>query len=86
MSFLCTYAVHLSMKRLYEKVSFLSALTLFYEIELRGCTGSFSYLERLLAKWRRPKGANVVTFCIKPRGLRNDGRFHIRTGRCEALT
>ena len=26
---------------------------LLYEIKLRGYTGSFSHLERLLAKWRR---------------------------------
>ena len=33
----------------------------FYEIKLRGYTGSFSHLERLLAKWRRANDAKVVT-------------------------
>ena len=34
---------------------------LLYEIKLRGYTGSFSHLERLLAKWRRANDAKVVT-------------------------
>ena len=34
---------------------------LFYEIELRGYSGSFSHLERLLAKWRRATDPKVVT-------------------------
>jgi transposase len=34
---------------------------LLHEIKLRGYTGSFSHLERLLAKWRRARGAKVVT-------------------------
>lgn len=34
---------------------------LLHEIKLRGYTGSFSHLERLLAKWRRASGAKVVT-------------------------
>jgi transposase len=34
---------------------------LFYEIKLRGYSGSFSHLERLLAKWRRANDAKVVT-------------------------
>ena len=32
-----------------------------YEIKFRGYTGSFSHLERLLAKWRRANDAKVVT-------------------------
>jgi transposase len=32
-----------------------------HEIKLRGYTGSFSHLERLLAKWRRANDAKVVT-------------------------
>ena len=35
---------------------------LLYEIKLRGYSGSFSHLERLLAKWRRANDAKVVTF------------------------
>jgi len=35
---------------------------LLHEIKLRGYTGSFSHLERLLAKWRRARDAKVVTF------------------------
>jgi transposase len=34
---------------------------LLHEIKLRGYTGSFSHLERLLAKWRRANDAKVVT-------------------------
>jgi transposase len=34
---------------------------LLYEIKLRGYTGSFSHLERLLAKWRRANDCKVVT-------------------------
>jgi Transposase/zinc-finger of transposase IS204/IS1001/IS1096/IS1165 len=34
---------------------------LLYEIKLRGYTGSFSHLERLLAKWRRANDTRVVT-------------------------
>jgi transposase len=34
---------------------------LLYEIKLRGYTGSFSHLERLLAKWRRANDRKVVT-------------------------
>ena len=34
---------------------------LFHEIMLRGYTGSFSHLERLLAKWRRARDAKIVT-------------------------
>ena len=34
---------------------------LLYEIKLRGYSGSFSHLERLLAKWRRANDAKVVT-------------------------
>lgn len=30
---------------------------LLHEMKLRGYTGSFSHLERLLAKWRRARGA-----------------------------
>ena len=33
---------------------------LLHEIKLRGYTGSFSHLERLLAKWRRARDAKVV--------------------------
>ena len=33
---------------------------LLYEIKLRGYSGSFSHLERLLAKWRRANDAKVV--------------------------
>ena len=36
-------------------------LELLYEIKLRGYTGSFSHLERLLAKWRRANDTRVVT-------------------------
>ena len=34
---------------------------LLYEIKVRGYTGSFSHLERLLAKWRRANDCKVVT-------------------------
>lgn len=34
---------------------------LLHEIKLRGYTGSFSHLERLLAKWRSARGSKVVT-------------------------
>ena len=39
---------------------------LLHEIKLRGYTGSFSHLERLLAKWRRARGAKVVTLPPAP--------------------
>jgi len=39
---------------------------LLHEIKLRGYTGSFSHLERLLAKWRRASGAKVVTLSPVP--------------------
>ena len=39
---------------------------LLHEIKLGGYTGSFSHLERLLAKWRRAKGAKVVTLPPAP--------------------
>ena len=39
---------------------------LLYEIKLRGYTGSFSHLERLLAKWRRANDAKVVTLPLVP--------------------
>jgi len=39
---------------------------LLHEIRLRGYTGSFSHLERLLAKWRRARGAKVVTLPPAP--------------------
>src|SRR5271166_2412060 len=39
---------------------------LFREIKLRGYIGSFSHLERLLAKWRRARGAKVVTLPPAP--------------------
>jgi transposase len=38
---------------------------LLYEIQLRGYTGSFSHLERLLAKWRRAGSTRIETL---PRG------------------
>ena len=40
---------------------------LLHEIKLRGYTGSFSHLERLLAKWRRARGAKAVTLPPAPR-------------------
>jgi len=39
---------------------------LLHEIRLRGYIGSFSHLERLLAKWRRARGAKVVTLPPAP--------------------
>ena len=39
---------------------------LLYEIKLRGYSGSFSHLERLLAKWRRANDAKVVTLPLVP--------------------
>jgi transposase len=40
---------------------------LFQEIKARGYTGSFSNLERLLAKWRNPKRKATRTAPIAPR-------------------
>ena len=40
---------------------------LFQEIKARGYTGSFSNLERLLAKWRHPKRKTTRTAPIVPR-------------------
>ncbi len=39
---------------------------LLHEIKLRGYTGSFSHLERLLAKWRHPSDAKVVKLSLVP--------------------
>src|ERR1700722_17103839 len=39
---------------------------LLYEIKLRGYTGSFSHLERLLSKWRRANAAKAVTLPPAP--------------------
>jgi transposase len=39
---------------------------LLHEIKFRGYTGSFSHLERLLAKWRSARGAKVVTLPPAP--------------------
>src|SRR5271157_2034470 len=39
---------------------------LLHEIKLRGYTGSFSHLERLLAKWRSARGSEVVTLPAAP--------------------
>src|ERR1019366_1940860 len=39
---------------------------LLQEIKLRGYTGSFSHLERLLAKWRSAGGSKVVTLPAAP--------------------
>ena len=43
---------------------------LLYEIKLRGYSGSFSHLERLLAKWRRANDAKVVTLPPVPEPTR----------------
>ena len=39
---------------------------LLHEIKLRGYTGSFSHLERLLAKWRSVRGSKVVPLHAAP--------------------
>src|SRR5580693_9343154 len=39
---------------------------LLHEIKLRGYTGSFSHLERLLAKWRSAGGSKVATLPAAP--------------------
>ena len=39
---------------------------LLHEIKLRGYTGRFSHLERLLAKWRRARGAESATLPAAP--------------------
>ena len=50
--------------------AFPSRLSRYNEIKLRGYSGSFSHLERLLAKWRRANDAKVVTLQPVPEPTR----------------
>jgi hypothetical protein len=61
---------------------------LFQEIKARGCTGSFSNLERLLAKWPNPKCKTVKTISAVPNPRPVDpatGRFDLADCGCGAL-